>query len=107
MTKESSPRRLGPSLWHIWIPKSSDFAKAEAHIEELATRVVSNMPAGVTREAAYNAEIITALTRSLPPQSSILVINTNNELAAKLGSNPTADQLSRKLNMYSVRSAHN
>ena len=98
--KRIQPEAARTQLMAYRIPKSSDFAKAEAHIEELATRVVSNMPAGVTREAAYNAEIITALTRSLPPQSSILVINTNNELAAKLGSNPTADQLSRKLNMY-------
>ena len=98
--KRIQPEAARAQLMAYRIPKSSDFARAEAHIEELATRAVSNMPAGNTREAAYNAEIITALTRSLPPQSSILVINTNNELAAKLGENPTADQLSRKLNMY-------
>lgn len=98
--KRLQPEAARTQLMAYKVPKGSDFAKAEAHIEELAGRVVSNMPAGQTREAAYNAEIITGLTRSLPPQSSILVINTNNEISAKLGKNASADQLSRKLNMY-------
>ena len=98
--KRLQPEAARTQLMAYRIPKSSNFAKAEAHIEELASRVVSNMPAGKIRGAAYNAEIISGLIRSLPPQSSILVINTNNELAAKLNGNPTADQLSRKLNMY-------
>ena len=98
--KRLQPEAARNQLMAYKVPKSSNFAKAEAYIEELAARVVSNMPTGKIREAAYNAEIISALIRSLPPQSSILVINTNNELAAKLNGNPTAEQLSRKLNIY-------
>jgi len=98
--KRMQPEAARTQLMAYRAPKSSDFARAEAHIEELAGRVVSNMPAGEVREAAYNAEIIAGLMRSLPPQSAILVINTNNELTAKMNKNPTADQLSRKLNMY-------
>jgi hypothetical protein len=82
------------------VPKNSDLAKAEATIQGLAARVASLIPAGPSRTASYNNEIIQGLIRSLPPQSSILVQTQYTEKSAKFSRAITAAELSRFLNIY-------
>jgi hypothetical protein len=84
-------------------PKTSNLAKVEAHLMSLANRAAAMLPAGPSRTAYYNMEVIHAIIRSLPPTSSSLVQMKYNELSAKQGRAATVAELSRHL--HSVRYA--
>jgi hypothetical protein len=84
-------------------PKNSNLAKVEAHLTSLAHRAATMLPAGPSRTAYYNMEVIHAIIRSLPPTSSSLVQMKYNELSAKQGRAATVAELSRHL--HSVRYA--
>lgn len=98
--KRMQPEEARTRLAAYRVPKNSDLAKAEATIQGLAARVASLIPAGPSRTASYNNEIIQGLIRSLPPQSSILVQTQYTEKSAKFSRAITAAELSRFLNIY-------
>ena len=95
-----SPEEARAKLYAYKIPKSATLATAETQIQELAHQAMSALPAGPSRTAAYNHEVIQALLRSLPVQSSIMVRNHFSQLSSKLGRSATAAELSRLLNTY-------
>jgi len=98
--KRMQPEEARDRLAAYRVPKTADLAKAEATIQGLAARVASIIPAGPTRTASYNNEVIQGLIRSLPPQSSILVQTQYTEKSAKSKRAITAAELSRFLNIY-------
>ena len=79
-----SPEDARSKLHSYKVPKSSNLAKALARIMDLAGRASMVVPKGPSRTAMYEMEIIQGLIRSLPPQSSMLVQNINNQLSARL-----------------------
>ena len=98
--KRLQPEEARARLYAYKAPKSADLAKVEATIQRLASRATSNMPPGIARTTSYNLEVISGLIKALPPASSLIVQNQNNEKSARLGEPLTAVQLSRVLNMF-------
>jgi len=101
-------RRISPEEARLQLntykaSKSTKLAAIEAHLMDLADRASTMLPAGPSRVAFYNMELIYALIRCLPPQSSSIVQMKYNELSAKLGRAATAAELSRAI--HSVRYA--
>jgi len=98
--KRLKPEEARMRLMAYRAPKSADLGKVEATIQSLAARVASNIPAGPSRTASYNIEVIQGLIRSLPLASSLIVQTQNSEKSAKFGRALSAAELSRFLNIY-------
>ena len=98
--KRLQPEDARIKLMSYKAPRNSDLAKVEAAIQSLASRAASNIPAGPSRTANYNMEVIQGLIRSLPTTSSLIVQNQNSEKSARLGRSLTAAELSRFLNIH-------
>jgi len=98
--KRLQPEEARMQLMSYKAPRNSDLARVEAKIQGLASRASSNIPAGPSRIASYNVEVIQGLIRSLPLNSSLIVQNLNNEKSARLGRGLSAAELSRFLNTY-------
>ncbi len=98
--KRLQPEEARARLYAYKAPKTADLAKVEATIQRLASRATSNMPPGIARSTSYNLEVISGLIKALPPASSLIVQNQNNEKSARLGEPLSAVQLSRVLNMF-------
>jgi hypothetical protein len=101
--KRIAPEQAKTELSTYKVPKNSNLAKVEAHLMALANRAATMLPAGPSRTAFYNMEVIHALIRGLPPSSSSLVQMKYNELSARQGRAATVAELSRAL--HSVRYA--
>jgi hypothetical protein len=95
--KRISPEDARRQLNEYKAPKSAKLATIEAHLMDLADRAATMLPAGPSRVAFYNMELINALIRCLPPQSSSIVQMKYNELSARLGRAATAAELSRAI----------
>ena len=95
--KRISPEEARQQLNEYTAPKSTKLSSIEAHLMDLADRASTMLPAGPSRTAFYNMELIYALIRCLPPQSSSIVQMKYNELSAKLGRAATAAELSRAI----------
>ena len=98
--KRLKPEEARIKLMAYRAPKTADLGKVEATIQSLAARVASNIPAGPSRTASYNIEVIQGLIRSLPLASSLIVQTQNSEKSAKFGRALSAAELSRFLNIY-------
>jgi len=97
--KRSTPEECKQQLLAYKAPKTSNLARVEAHIMFLANRAAKLLPHGETRNHYRNLEMVQALIRCLPPQSSSLVQTKFNELSARLGRVATAIELSRALTL--------
>ena len=95
--KRISPEDARRQLNVYKAPKSAKLATIEAHLMDLADRAATMLPAGPSRVAFYNMELVNALIRCLPPQSSSIVQMKYNELSARLGRAATAAELSRAI----------
>jgi len=98
--KRLQPEEARMQLMNYKAPRNSDLARVEAKIQSLASRATSTIPAGPSRIASYNVEVIQGLIRSLPLNSSLIVQNLNNEKSARLRRGLSAAELSRFLNTY-------
>jgi hypothetical protein len=97
-------RRLTPEsakelLFNYRAPKSLSLKEVETNIMLWVSRAATMLPAGSSRIAYYNMEIIQTLIRSLPPSSSARVQSVFNTLSARLGRAAQATELSRALNI--------
>jgi len=101
--KRIAPEEAKAELSMYKAPRNSNLAKVETHLMSLANRASSMLPAGPSRTAFYNMEVIHALIRGLPPASSSLVQMKYNELSARQGRAATVAELSRAL--HSIRHA--
>lgn len=98
--KRIHPEEARIKLMSYKAPRNVDLAKVEAHIQSLASRASSTMPAGPERIANYNMEVIQGLIRCLPTTSSRLVQSLLSEKSTRHGRGLTATELSRYLNTY-------
>jgi hypothetical protein len=93
--KHISPECARRQLNVYIAPKSTKLASIEAYLMDLAVRAAVMFPAGPSRVAFYNMELVNAFIRCLPLQSSSIVQMKYNELSARLGRAATAAELSR------------
>ena len=80
-------------------PKSLSLKEVETNIMLWVSRAATLLPAGNSRIAYYNMEIIQTLIRSLPQNSSARVQSVFNTLSARMGRAAKATELSRALNI--------
>jgi hypothetical protein len=97
-------RRLSPEstkelLYTYKAPKNLQLREVETNIMLWASRAATLLPAGPSRIAFYNMEIVQTLIRCLPPTSSAIVQGVFNSLSARLGRAALATELSRALNL--------
>jgi hypothetical protein len=86
-------------LFNYRAPRSLSLKEVETNIMLWVSRAATLLPAGSSRIAYYNMEIIQTLIRSLPPSSSARVQSVFNTLSARLGRAAQATELSRALNI--------
>ena len=97
--KRMSPEAAKELLFAYKAPKQLSLREIETNIMLWVSRAASTLPAGPSRVAYYNMEIIQTLIRCLPPISSARVQSTYNSLSAKLNRAAEATELSRALNL--------
>jgi hypothetical protein len=97
--KRLTPESAKELLFNYKAPKSLSLKDVETNIMLWVSRAATTLPAGPSRVAYYNMEIVQTLIRSLPPHSSARVQSVFNTLSARLGRAATATELSRALNI--------
>jgi len=97
--KRMTPQTAQELLFNYKAPKSTSLRDVETNLMLWASRAATSLPEGPARKAFYNMQIIQALVRSLPPQSSARVQSVYNTLSARLGRTATATELSKALNL--------
>ena len=96
-----SPQEASEQLRNYKAPKTANLAQVQAHLMELASRVVTQIPEGPSRNAIFDVEMTQALIRCLPHESQQMVHTKYNELSARQGRSTTAAELSQSL--HSIR----
>ena len=96
-----SAQEASEQLRNYMAPKTSNLAKVQAYLMELATRACTQVPEGPSRNMIFDVEVTQALSRCLPMESRQLVKTKYQELSAKQGRSTTAAELSQAL--HSVR----
>ena len=61
-----SPQEASEQLRNYKAPKTANLAQVQAHLMELASRVVTQIPEGPSRNAIFDVEMTQALIRCLP-----------------------------------------
>ena len=97
--KRMTPQSAKEILFNYKAPKNLTLRDVETNIMLWVSRAATIFPAGPSRTAYYNLEIIEALIRCLPPFSSARVQSVYNTLSARLGRAALATELSRALNL--------
>ena len=97
--KRITPEASKELLFTYKAPKNLSLKEVETNIMLWVSRAAAVLPAGPSRIAYYNMEIIQTLIRSLPPMSSARVQSVFNTLSARLGRAAQATELSRALNI--------
>jgi hypothetical protein len=97
--KRLTPESAKELLFNYRAPKSLSLKEVETNIMLWVSRAATTLPAGPSRIAYYNMEIVQTLIRSLPPHSSARVQSVFNTLSARLGRAAMATELSRALNI--------
>jgi len=97
--KRLTPEAAKAMLFTYKAPKNLPLNEVETNIMLWVSRAASILPAGPSRIAYYNMEVIQTLIRSLPPFSSAKVQSIFNTLSARLGRAARAVELSRALNI--------
>jgi hypothetical protein len=97
--KRLTPESAKELLFNYRAPKSLSLKEVETNIMLWVSRAATTLPAGPSRVAYYNMEIVQTLIRSLPAQSSARVQSVFNTLSARLGRAAQATELSRALNI--------
>ena len=96
-----SAQEASEQLRNYMAPKTSNLAKVQAYLMELATRACTQVPEGPSRNMIFDVEVTQALSRCLPLESRQLVKTRYQELSAKQGRSTTAAELSQAL--HSIR----
>jgi len=96
-----SAQEASEQLRNYMAPKTSNLAKVQAYLMELATRACTQVPEGPSRNMIFDVEVTQALSRCLPLESRQLVKTKYQELSAKQGRSTTAAELSQAL--HSIR----
>jgi len=97
--KRLTPEAAKAMLFTYKAPKNLPLNEVETNIMLWVSRAASVLPAGPSRTAYYNMEVIQTLIRCLPPFSSAKVQSVFNTLSARLGRAARAVELSRALNI--------
>jgi len=97
--KRMTPQTAQDLLFTYKAPKTLTLREVETNLMLWASRASTSLPEGPARKAFYNMQIIQAIIRSLPPQSSARVQSVFNTLSARLGRAATATELSKALNL--------
>ena len=95
-----SPENARVKLSSFVASKHMNFAKCQAHIMNLSSRISDSLPNGPSRTSLYNLEANNALCRALPTTSSQLVSNQLNSLACRLQKAPSFVELCQSLTKY-------
>ena len=93
----ATARRL---LLNYKATKGQNLTKVQAQVMEYCSRIASDLPIGDSRTHMFNIEANSGLVRCLPHQSSTIVTNQINSLAARLQRNPTYVELIKALHKY-------
>ena len=97
--KRMTPESAKELLFSYKAPRNLSLKEVETNIMLWVSRASALLPAGPSRIAYYNMEIVQTLIRSLPPMSSARVQSVFNTLSARLGRAALATELSRALNI--------
>jgi hypothetical protein len=97
--KRMTPESVKELLFSYKAPRNLSLKEVETNIMLWVSRASALLPAGPSRIAYYNMEIVQTLIRSLPPMSSARVQSVFNTLSARLGRAALATELSRALNI--------